>query len=90
MKTFKLEKQPPGRTQTKFFVYDSADSIVGVITVPNEAAADLLAHWKDVAPSSPNTANAKRRNATAPMSAAFRKGPKLTGEARTKALLRAS
>lgn len=48
--TFKLERQPPGRTLTKFFVYDADDSIVGTINVSNEAADDLLKHWRAAPP----------------------------------------
>jgi hypothetical protein len=45
MKQFRLSKQTPGETITKFFVYDSAGDTVGIISVPNEDAADLAKHW---------------------------------------------
>ena len=47
MKQFRLSRQPNprGSVLTKFHVLDSADSIVGSINVPNEAAADVERHW---------------------------------------------
>lgn len=47
MKQFRLSKQPqpPGAVLTKFHVLDSANSAIGIITVPNEDAADLERHW---------------------------------------------
>jgi hypothetical protein len=64
MTTFRLEKQSPGKTLTKFFVYDDKDSIVGTINVANETVSDFLAHWKGAPPqSSPkkNAANASKQ-----------------------------
>jgi hypothetical protein len=45
MKQFKLSRQTPGATLTKFHVLDSAGSIIGSINVQNEAADDLARHW---------------------------------------------
>jgi anthranilate phosphoribosyltransferase len=45
MKQFRLSRQSPGATITKFHVYDSAGDIIGSINVANEDAADLQKHW---------------------------------------------
>jgi hypothetical protein len=53
MTTFRLQKSPGcNHSVTRFDVIDAAGSICGRITVPNEAADDLLAHWKDAPPRS--------------------------------------
>ncbi len=53
MTTFKLQKSPgSNHSVTRFDVIDAAGSICGRITVPNEEADDLLAHWKDAPPRS--------------------------------------
>jgi hypothetical protein len=44
MKQFKLSRQTPGATLTKFFIYDGND-IIGSVNVANEDAADLEKHW---------------------------------------------
>ena len=63
MTTFRLEKQSPGETLTRFHVLDNADAIVGIITVANEAVSDLQKHWKGARPSSPkNAANADKQD----------------------------
>ena len=84
MTTFRLEKQPRGKTSTRFFVYDDKDSIVGTINVPNEATADLENHWKAApASSSPkNAASARKQNpAVAAMVASARKRGPISKEA---------
>lgn len=69
--TFRLERQPPGKTQTRFHVVDSADAIVGIITVANEAVSDLQKHWKDVSPqSSPRNAATASKQVSAMVKAA--------------------
>ena len=45
MTQFRLSRQQPGQTLTKFHVLDSANSIVGIITVPNAQVFDLEKHW---------------------------------------------
>jgi hypothetical protein len=82
MTTFKLEKQSPGKTSTRFHVVDSASSICGIITVANEAVSDLQKHWKDVAPSPPKNA------AKNPMIAAMVKASKERGPISRQAVLR--
>ena len=90
MKSFRLERQTPGRTLTKLFVKDDRNAICGVISVANESVNDLLACWKDVPrQSSPNAADT-RENATAAMKAAFMRGPKLTRDAAKSALWRSA
>jgi hypothetical protein len=42
---FRLSKQTPGETITKFFVYNSSGDTIGIISVPNEEADDLERHW---------------------------------------------
>ena len=86
--TFRLEKQPAGKTSTRFFVYDAANSTVGIITVPNEATADLENHWKSApAQSSPkkNAASARKQN---PAVAAMLKASKERGPISKEAILR--
>jgi hypothetical protein len=61
MKQFQLSRQPQGQTLTKFHVLDSANSIIGIITVPNEAADDLQKHWLGGAPQ-PRAAAAGKQN----------------------------
>jgi hypothetical protein len=74
VRSFKLERQPRGQTSTRFHVLDGANSTIGIITVPNEAAADLEKHWKGVPPSSAkNAAAAKQDPMIATMVAAVRK-----------------
>ena len=70
---FRLEKQSPGRTSTRFHVLDSAGSICGIITVANEAVSNLQKHWKDVSSSAPRNAAAKQDPSVAAMVAAVRK-----------------
>ena len=50
MTQFKLSRQPPGATLSKFHVLDSAGSIIGSINVQNEEADDLQKHWVASAP----------------------------------------
>ena len=84
--TFRLERQPSGKTSTRFFVYDAANSIVGTINVPNESVGDLQKHWKDVSPSSPkNAASARKQN---PAVAAMVKASKERGPISRQAILR--
>ena len=45
MKQFRLSRQTPGATLTKFHIYDGAGDIVGSINVANEEADDLQRHW---------------------------------------------
>ena len=60
---FRLEKQSPGKTSTRFFVYDDTNAICGTINVANAAADDLQKHWKGVPPpSSLKTANAAKQD----------------------------
>ena len=75
--TFRLEKQTPGKTQTRFHVVDSANAIVGIITVANEATADLEKHWKGAPPQpSPKQNAAKARKQILAMIKAGRKPSK--------------
>ena len=76
---FRLEKQSPGKTLTKFFVYDATDSIVGTINVANEAVGDLEKHWRETPASPKNAANAaKQDRSISTMVAAVRKrGPRV-------------
>ena len=84
--TFRLEKQTPGKTATRFHVLDSAGSIRGIVTVANESVSDLQKHWKDVAPSSPkNAASARKQN---PAVAAMVKASQERGPISKQAILR--
>jgi hypothetical protein len=66
MTTFRLQKSAASNDLvTRFDVIDRTGSICGRITVPNEAADDLRAHWKDAAPRSapaPASARGKPQN----------------------------
>ena len=74
---FRLEKQPPGKTLTKFFVKgDSAT--VGVISISNNEVQNFLTHWQEVPQSSPATTavvGKPDRAVGAMVAAARKKGP---------------
>jgi hypothetical protein len=59
---------------TKFHVTDSTNAIVGVINVANEQASDLQKCWRDSTPA----AAPKQSAAVAALSAALRRGPRLS------------
>jgi hypothetical protein len=42
---FRLEKQTTGPNVTRFHVLNTAGEACGIITVPNNQAADLQKHW---------------------------------------------
>ena len=50
MKQFTLSRQPTGETTTRFHVLDAANSVIGIITAPNEDADALEKHWIAPAP----------------------------------------
>jgi hypothetical protein len=51
MKQFKLSRQRPGESMTRFHVIALADnSTCGIITVANEQADDLERHWLGAPP----------------------------------------
>lgn len=86
--TFRLERQSPGKTSTRFHVVDDNNAICGIITVPNEAVGDLENHWKSApASSSPkkNAASARKQN---PAVAAMVKASKERGPISRQAILR--
>ena len=83
--TFKLLKKSVGATLTKFHVVDARGDIVGSINVANEQVSDLQKHWRE--PGAP-AATAKHQSTVAMLSAALRKGPKLSGQAARQAVLR--
>ena len=77
MTTFKLEKQTPGKTSTRFHVLDSAGAICGIVTVQNEDVSDFQNHWKSVPqPSSPKTAASNTGKQVSAMIKAGRKPSK--------------
>ena len=82
MTTFRLQKSTANDAVVKFDVIDSANSICGRITVPREAADDLLAHWQDA----PRTAAAAgpRQGAVNAMLAAAKRGAPAPAAARSK------
>jgi hypothetical protein len=84
--TFKLLKKSTGPVLTKFHVVDSAGDIVGSINVANEQATDLQKHWRE--PVAPAAGASKQAKAIAMLSAAVRKGPRLSKEASKAAILR--
>ena len=75
MTKFSLVQKSSNRTQATFHVMADG-AIVGSITVPNEQAGDLLKHWH--APATPAKPAAKAEASRAAISAALRKGPKLS------------
>ena len=75
---FRLERQKEStRALSVFRVLDSANATIGTITVPRAQESDLLQHWKG------RTAPAAKQSqaaAAAALSAALRKGPRLSRE----------
>ena len=84
--TFKLLKKATGPVLTKFHVTDSAGSIVGSINVANEQAADLQKQWRE--PGAPAAAASPHARAVNAISAALKRGPRLSREATRQAMLR--
>jgi hypothetical protein len=69
MKQFKLSRQPPGPTLTRFFVYDG-DDIIGSVNVANEDATALEKHW--IGATQPKAVAPRRSSALAEALAAKR------------------
>ena len=60
--TFKLTEKGRTRLNTTFHITDSAGDICGSVNVPNEAASDLLKHWRGAqSPGTPAGAAAAAR-----------------------------
>jgi hypothetical protein len=74
MKQFRLSKQTPGETITKFFVYNSSGDTIGSINVPNEDADDLQKHWLGSATQPQAAAPGKKDALAAALEAAKRPG----------------
>jgi hypothetical protein len=79
MTSFKLSKKSTGRTLTTFHVTNARGDICGAINVPNEQASDLQKHWREPGAPAPTAAGAHGRAVNA-ISAALRKGPRLSRE----------
>jgi hypothetical protein len=77
--TFKLERKAAGAVLTKFHITDGKGTDYGSVNVPNEAASDLLRHWRGAAPAAA-TAGKQARAAQA-MVAALKRGPRLNKQA---------
>jgi hypothetical protein len=82
MTKFKLSKEETGRTITRFLGTTTRGETVGVINVPNAEASDLQKHWAGT-PATPMAkpvakAADKAADSRAKISAALRKGPKLS------------
>ena len=75
MKQFRLSRQTPTQTLTKFHVLDNANSVVGIITVANEQASDLEKHWLGGAPAPARAAASKQNPMVSAMVAAAKKHP---------------
>jgi hypothetical protein len=82
---FRLEKQSATKALVKFHIKNSAGELCGSVSVPPAQEADLLKHWHgpQAAPAKPA---ARAEASRAAISAALRKGPRLS----KAALLRGS
>jgi hypothetical protein len=72
---FKLVKKSTGAVLTKFHVVNARGDICGSINVANGEVSDLLNCLRDSAPAA---AGAKQATAAAALSAALRRGPRLS------------
>ena len=73
--TFKLLKKSTGPVLTKFHVVNARGDIVGSINVANGEVNDLQKCWRD---SAAPAAGASKQSTVAMLSAALRKGPRLS------------
>ena len=81
MTKFKLSKEETGRSITRFYVTNARGEVCGVINVANAEASDLQKHWAG-APATPTAKPAaKAADSRAAISAALKRGPKLSKQA---------
>ena len=87
---FRLSKQPPGKTLTRFHILDADGGLVGSANIPNDEVADFERCWNGPAnrAAKKNPVNSQSHSKAAMAAAILAKAPKVSPTAARQALLR--
>ena len=77
--TFKLTEKGRTRINTVFHITNSEGDICGSINMPNEAASDLLKHWRDSVPAAAAAAGKQARSANTMVGGPSARSAAITG-----------